>query len=339
MMQKDEELVLEPWLIHHGYLFGLENLMVFDNGSSSAVVHEILERFETAGVTVVRQYTTEQDWLAKGDYFTSCIKIWDLTADYDFAIPLDCDEFLALFTETGLTTNRSLIHDYLDGLIDCQDVLSIETTNYNVPGHPGWYWPSRGLKHFFTSGTIGMLDHGFHVATSTKSDAVFSTRLTHLHYQHKPYDVVIEHAKRKLRPFVDVNDPAAILAFRGPCEHLVRYFRQNEAEYLGQFETQMIFGFTGLSATLAAFGYQSDMFTVPLDAAQAVRGPHLTIRLPADQETAARTVLFDTAAYLQANIDVAAIGTNGLVHYLYNGHQERRPAFDVRNTQPAGLEY
>lgn len=256
-------------------------------------------------------------------------------ADYAFAIPLDCDEFLGLFTETSITTNRSLIHDYLDGLIACKDVLSVETTNYNVPGHPGWLWPSRGLKHFFVSGTIGMLDHGFHVATSTKSDATFFTRLTHLHYQHKPYPVVIGHAKRKLRRFVDVNDLGAILAFHGPCEHLVRYFRPNEAKYLGQFKTQMIFGFSGLTA----FGYQSELFTVPVTAVLAARGPYLTIRLPADNTAPARTVLFDNEACLRANIDVAAIGSNGLVHYLYNEHHERRPVFDVRDTEPGGLQY
>ncbi len=339
MMQKDEDLVLEPWLIHHGYLFGFENLTIFDNGSNLPAVHEVLNRFEAAGVTIVRRYTEEQDWLAKGDYFTSCIKTWDHTADYDFAIPLDCDEFLALFTETGLTTNRSAIHDYLDTLAGCEDVLSVETTNYNVPGHPGWFWPSRGLKNFFAARTIGMLDHGFHVATSLKSDATSATRLTHLHYQHKPYPVVIEHAKRKLRPHVDINDLDAILAFHGPCEHLVRYFRQSEAEYLRQFDTEMIFGFAGLSAILTAFGFQSELFTAPPQPLEATLGPALTIRLPADTVAPARTLLFDAAAYLRDNIDVAAIGTNGLIHYLYNGYHEHRPVSDIREQGPVSLVF
>ena len=33
MMQKDEAILLEPWLTYHGHLFGLENLFVIDDGS------------------------------------------------------------------------------------------------------------------------------------------------------------------------------------------------------------------------------------------------------------------------------------------------------------------
>ena len=33
MMQKDESFLLEPWLLYNGYLFGFENLTVYDNGS------------------------------------------------------------------------------------------------------------------------------------------------------------------------------------------------------------------------------------------------------------------------------------------------------------------
>ena len=30
MMQKNEQTLLEPWLIYHGHLFGFENLYVWD---------------------------------------------------------------------------------------------------------------------------------------------------------------------------------------------------------------------------------------------------------------------------------------------------------------------
>ena len=56
MMQKDEEHLLEPWLVYHGHLFGLENLSVFDHGSVSPKVRKALDRYERMGVHVDRSH-------------------------------------------------------------------------------------------------------------------------------------------------------------------------------------------------------------------------------------------------------------------------------------------
>lgn len=172
MMQKDESLLLEPWLLYNGYLFGFENLTVYHNGSTFPEVIATLARFAAAGVTVVSKHDQPNDWVIKGDHFTSVIQSWDRNNDYDFAIPLDCDEFLALFNEDGITCRRSDIHAYLDSLIGIDGVFAIDTTTFNVPDRAGWFWPGQGSKRFFAADTIGMLDHGYHIATSRRSETL-----------------------------------------------------------------------------------------------------------------------------------------------------------------------
>ena len=241
-----------------------------------------LDRYAAAGVSVVRQFAQPEDWVAKGDHFTSVIQAWDRRAGYDFAIPLDCDEFLALFTPAGLTCGRDAIHAYFDSLIGFEGVFSIDTTNYNVPGQGGWFWPGAGSKRFFAADTIGMLDHGYHVATSRKSDAVMQTHLTHMHFHHKPFAIVLEHSRRKLVHYVDVDDRAALETFEGPNCHLVRHFLQTEQEYLGQFDHKLTFTFTGLATLLPALGHCSVLTTQTAGGRPVRPHTHVTVRQPVD---------------------------------------------------------
>ena len=326
MMQRDEDLLLEAWLLYHGYLFGFENLAVFDNGSSLPDVTAILSRFEAAGVTVIRDHNRLEDFLQKGDLLKRMIEWWDEAGGYDIAIPLDCDEFLALFTETGITCERRQIHDYLDRFVGRPEVLSVGTNNFNVPGQPGWFWPTRTSKRFFAAGTIGTLDRGFHAGTSRKSDAVLSTHLTHLHFHHKPLQAVLSQAQRKLSPWVDVTNRDALLAHAGDGFHLVKHFRRTEAEYFDQFNSLLTFGYSGLSMTLTALGHKTGLATGVADVPM-VRGRahHASIRQPATEDAGARVIVFDADAYLRANSDVAAQNAIlPLEHYLFHGFDERR---------------
>jgi hypothetical protein len=293
-------------------------------------VTETLARFEAAGVTVLRQFAVYADFERKGDLLGLAIRGWDARGEYDLALPVDCDEFLALFTAAGLTCARGAIHAYLDTLAGRPEVLAIQTSSYNVPGRPGWFWPAGASKRFFTAGTIGTLDQGFHVATSRKSDAVFLTRLTHLHLHHKPHATVLEHAHRKLQFRVDVNDLAALRAYNGPGDHLVRHFMRTEAEYLTQFDDVLTFGYTGFSAILSALGHRSEMVTVPQPPAPPLHGT-VSVRRPSRSDPAGEIVLFDAEAYLRAHLDVAAIGAPPLEHYLYHGFNEGRAVSDVRD--------
>ena len=94
-----EPLLLQAWLRHHAHLFGLENLTVFDS-STDAATAKLLLGAQRAGVDVRRGQGSE----------TGCeqakivMKSWRADeAALDFAIPLTCEEFLAVYTADGVS--------------------------------------------------------------------------------------------------------------------------------------------------------------------------------------------------------------------------------------------
>jgi hypothetical protein len=96
-MQKDEEDILEDWIIYHSYLFGIENLYLIDNNSKSTSL-QILRKYQQLGLNLSQQ----PDYSKKGDYLCDLIK---QTQDQcDLAIPLDLDEFIAMVDLKNIPT-------------------------------------------------------------------------------------------------------------------------------------------------------------------------------------------------------------------------------------------
>jgi hypothetical protein len=113
MMQRDENELLEPWLVYHGYLFGYENLSVIDHGSVSPKVRDVLERYERLGVYVDRSHTDTIAYSRKAEIMGARLRELDGLRKFDFLFPLDCDEFVARRSESGFTCNREAIHEEL----------------------------------------------------------------------------------------------------------------------------------------------------------------------------------------------------------------------------------
>ena len=189
MMQRDEDLLLEGWLRYHGYLFGFENLEVFDNGSTNPKVIETLRTYEAAGCRVHWQYNQVIDFHGKGFHFKNVITNWDAALDYDFAFPLDCDEFMTVLTPNGISCSRSEIHDHLDTLRGERRALRVAHCLFNAPDRPGHFWAQPYPKCFGSpSKTVGTIDHGFHAVTSSVQDGVRGTNIAYLHFHNKPLD-------------------------------------------------------------------------------------------------------------------------------------------------------
>jgi hypothetical protein len=231
VMQRNEADCLEPWLRYHGYLFGYKNLFVIDHGSELPAVIKILARYERFGVHVDRLPATA-DYRRKGEFVSAALQRADATGLFDIMLPLDCDEFVVMRDEAGAACcRRATLLAYLQELADEDAILTVGENFLNTLGHPGLFFALPYRKVFFTRGSYGIVDHGSHSGKSRRSDKTRPTRLVYVHFHHKRYATQRAMAREKLRPFVDVDDPVALAAFRGVGWHLVGHLLKSEAEY------------------------------------------------------------------------------------------------------------
>jgi hypothetical protein len=231
LMQKDEVNALEPWLLYHAHLFGMENLCVIDHGSTHPRVVSTLSWYEEEGLKVVR-LPTEANFALQGEFMTNEMQEMDAAKGYDFLLPIDCDEFLALRREDGgFTCEREEILACLAAYAGQPETLEIKQNLLNILGHPGLFWALPYQKVFFSGGNLGRLCHGSHEDVSGRGAGKLETPLIYVHFHHKSWDEQVKASKEKLRHFVDVDDPKALAEFKGLGWHLLLHLRAGEAAY------------------------------------------------------------------------------------------------------------
>ncbi len=262
-MQRDETALLEPWLRHHGMLFGLENLVVLDNGSREPAVLDTLARHERAGVRVERAHAAPRDFLDKGLHVARVIAELDRLGGYDFALPIDCDEFLAVFDEHGLSCSRGAVDAAFDALLGERRALGIELSLANVVGRPGWFVADTLPKGFLPAGSVLDIDHGFHRPRSRLADGMRPTRFCFLHFHNKPFPTLLAHARRKLDGLVDHRDPDALRRYDGINRHLVPYFFLTEAQYHAIPDRMLTLQVPSFTRLAAALGTDAALFDAP----------------------------------------------------------------------------
>lgn len=316
MMQRDETRLLEPWLRYHGYLFGYRNLTVIDHGSSVPAVHDVLERYGALGVTVERLDLSPRHFFDKGMHVARVIRALDDGEAYDFAMPLDCDEFVAVFNEDGLSSRREAIHAAFDALIGEQRALSVEMSPTNVIGRPGWFATGIGNKTFLPRGSVMDVDVGFHTIRSRLAEGRRDTPFCYLHFRNKPFAAFLYHARQKLELRVDIDDPAALWAYRGDGSHLVPYLFMSEAEYEAAFDDVVSFYAPDFLRLAAGLAIDAALFGVAFETIDELS----QVKFPGWESE-----VFDGAAYIRANPDVGAAGLDPLYHYLRYGWREPRP--------------
>jgi len=316
MMQRNEEDLLEPWLLYHAYLFGFENLYVIDNGSSSAAVRATMERFRRVGVHFDTSFSRPSDYERKHAIVAEKITSLKHAKGHDFYFPMDCDEFVALFDQTGITLGRTAILDYLERLAATADrtMFRIKAQAFNVPGESCKFYLEDLSKVFFTEGEVEYLEHGNHNGRLWGETGEQHVPITYLHFRNKPFRDLLRHAREKLKNRVDVGDLGAVMAYRGHGDHMVPYFSMTEADYLGSFAHKPAFivpEFHDLIEVLGASKAMGRVCACP----EWERGTGDLIELPPG---------FDGDLYLQANLDVAQARMHPIVHYHLYGKEERR---------------
>ena len=321
-MQRDETLLLEPWLRYHGYLFGFENLHVHDNGSQDPGVLATLARYERLGVTVVYGPRDGKDFNSKGTLMAETIRRWDAGSHYDFAFPLDCDEFVALRERGAVTCRRGAIHEYLGVLRDLPSNFVVDTNLFNVPALPGWYWPQNGTKTFFAARTLNHLDHGYHFGSVRSGGKVMYTAITYFHMHFKPWAEFVRSARAKLAPYVDVDDADALRAYGGAGGQLIDDLLNGPEAYDVRFRGCFRIHLPEFGLLLKSLGETSPMFE---EGAESLAYPdHAITTSPEPFPPPDEFQVFDVAKYLLRWGDVAATSMEPLLHYLRHGFYEGR---------------
>jgi hypothetical protein len=110
-MVKDEEDILDDWVIYHGSIFGFPNIFVIDNYSTDGTYEKLLE-FKKIGVNVFRG----PDYSLKGQYMTNLIN--KHCVNHDIAYPIDIDEFIVYYDRSSknVWVDKTLIINYMNQL-------------------------------------------------------------------------------------------------------------------------------------------------------------------------------------------------------------------------------
>jgi hypothetical protein len=233
MMQKNEKDLLGPWVAYHGHLFGIENLYVYDNGSTEPDVVSLERRFENLGLNIDYSKSSAADFVNKGVILGEKIAALDASGLYDLFIPLDCDEFVVVSEDQkSHSCERADILKELERHINQSQVLAVGANLINVPGAPGYFCRWRYKKVFFAKGCFERMDRGFHGGVSRKADGEYQTKIEYVHMHHKEFRTLLAHSKEKLSKYVDSADPAKLQNYNGNGWHLVKYLQMNESEYL-----------------------------------------------------------------------------------------------------------
>lgn len=151
-MQKDEDDILEDWILYHAYLFGMTNLYIIDNYSQQSSLN-ILLKYEKLGL----HWSQMPDYSKKGDYLFDLIK--NTMNDCDFAIPLDIDEFIAVIDL------KNMSHDFSMKLT--QSCLSLDH-KYYITRYPQVQTEAKSEQAVFEH----FVKKGFHLQWSPCADGV-----------------------------------------------------------------------------------------------------------------------------------------------------------------------
>jgi hypothetical protein len=237
MMMKNEALLFKPWVRYHEWLFGKQNLYIWDNGTTDPDLLLELHQYRADGYNISFDRHTAGDYRNKALIMGAQIKKFDQGAEYDFHIPIDCDEFFMLEQGGAPTFDRDAILASLAGLLEAPGSLVMRTAYYNVLGHANHYWryadrSKTQAKCFFARNQFIAMGHGYHKA-DTRSGGTRDTDFGYMHFHHRPAHVVAAHARNKVVAFIDPKDEVSMTANAG--NRLVRQMFDSPERYLQRF--------------------------------------------------------------------------------------------------------
>jgi Glycosyl transferase family 2 len=325
MMQKNEAELLTPWIKYHGWLFGLHNLVIVDNGSSDAHVLQLLDHYEKLGCSVIRQFSDKYHFELKGEVIKTIINSIDRAVDYDFIFPLDCDEFIA-YSGSDISTSREVIHSYLDSIKGTKATIVIDRILLNVPREPGFFVPQEIKKVLFEKNTCLYVDRGYHGAMSCHHPSTFTPDLAYFHFHNRPFSRILFFSEQKIGHRVNTADQDALRLYRGDGVHVKQHYFETEKSYNDRYDKQptvlcydLIERFISLEIDIEAIFGSDIIGLLPVK-------PDIgrIIRVPLENGNGYALETFEPELYLDLNPDVRAAGVWGIRHYTSFGYREGR---------------
>lgn len=253
MMQKDEGSLLHAWVCYHAMLFGYENLVVYDNGSSCVHTLNILEEIESLGVTVDRSKADPIHFRQKGNVFRKRINRIVRTRwkrqPYDFFMPLDCDEFVTLAVGDSMDFDRSRILMHLSALRGTGRVFRISHSWLNAPASTRVFFRKSEKKCFVAAGELISLNSGFHAAKSSVDEPDIATGIAHIHLHHKQYARMIRLTLDKLAldvkterlPDLSEESVRRYRAVPNHARHVAKFVLMSEDKYNRVVDHEQVF--------------------------------------------------------------------------------------------------
>ena len=202
-MVKDEVDIIDDWIRYHGSIFGYKNLFVIDNYSTDGTYERLLEYVNKNKINLYRK----SNYKHKGKYIEKLIRHY--CNKYDFAYPLDIDEFIVLYQNGQINVSQKEIIDYFNHLprhklyktnyiiskitrdLDLKYVDNNQSVVYgydraSIESKYGLYADYKGFaKSFFKPYRFkGNLDHGNHL----HSKKYYLTNLCLVHFHQRNLD-------------------------------------------------------------------------------------------------------------------------------------------------------
>lgn len=148
---KDESELIEDFIVYHGSLFGFENIIIIDNGSTRKDVLEVYDKYRPYGIIVDTDLRSMSE---QGLITTHYMLKYKDTCEWMF--PLDADEFL--FAEQSDKIGFEDIKTYLDDRPDFISAVFYSRILNSVPDptHTSWVdyaniRPARNITRFYTN--------------------------------------------------------------------------------------------------------------------------------------------------------------------------------------------
>ena len=237
LMQKDEGELLRAWVDHHLSITSPELIHIFDNGSTCQQTRIILREAQQKGVRISLEFNRRSDFERKGDIICKSIQSIQADQSSDFIIPLDCDEFLGLQsdTDTEPTFDRISINNHLSQLKEQKGYFKIKRHYFNHPHEPDLYHINNTpRKYFFGSSALKSLDVGFHsprLADESSQDQCLDSDLIAFHYHNKVFSIRRANAINKMRSRVNNFLDDDLRHYVGLGLHLLKDLRGIDAPF------------------------------------------------------------------------------------------------------------